>query len=54
MLAENGSPKIFDLHPENPSDHRQTFKGVEFFSKARPQRVEVSVNFPGIFLLAQH
>ena len=51
IFDENGEPQVFDLHPgsqENPG--KIIIRGVENIDN----RVEVSVNFPGIFVLAQH
>jgi parallel beta helix pectate lyase-like protein len=55
MLAENGGPQVFDLHPGSQEDPRKIIiSGVEQVDNSRDPRVEVSTNFPGIFVLAQH
>jgi sulfur carrier protein ThiS len=43
----------FPLFPDNPADKREIRSGVQFVSSGA-QRIEVSTNFPGIFVLAQH
>lgn len=52
MLDSNGTPHIFDLIPGNKT--REILSGVNADRKIFPPRVEVSTNFPGIFVLAQH
>lgn len=54
MLDQNGLSHTFSLHSDQPNDPKKIIKGVEFLDTADPPRVEVSVNFPGIFVLAQH
>jgi hypothetical protein len=48
----NGLSHSFQLHTENPEDPMKILSGVEFLSRMAPPRVEVSTNFPGIFVLA--
>ena len=51
ILDENGKPRSFELSPGDP---RVILSGLNFdFSGASP-RVEVSTNFPGVFVLAQY
>ncbi len=54
MLDENGSPHVFDLYPEDPDNVNKIISGVRQVTNPRDPRVEVSTNFPGIFVLAQH
>jgi len=54
MLDENGEPQVFDLHPGSQEDPRKIIiRGVENIDNPRDPRVEVSTNFPGIFVLVQ-
>jgi hypothetical protein len=54
MLDENGKPQVFDLYPEDPDNLLKIVSGVQQVTNPRDPRVEVSTNFPGIFVLAQH
>jgi len=55
MLAENGGPQVFDLHPGSQEDPRKIIiSGVEQVDIPRDRRIEVSTNFPGIYVLALH
>jgi hypothetical protein len=47
-----GIPHVFSLHSQDPADPKKILSGVNFLSRIIPQRVEVSTNFPGIFVLA--
>jgi hypothetical protein len=51
---ENGSIQSFDLNSGNPEDGRKILSGVRLVTSEGDARVEVSTNFPGIFVLAQH
>ena len=54
MLDVRGKPLAFDLNPGMiPEDKRQILSGVELVTVLGLSRVEVSTNFPGIFVLAQ-
>jgi hypothetical protein len=44
----------FKLVPEAPDDLRVIRSGVQFLSNSSGPHIEVSTNFPGIFVLAQH
>jgi hypothetical protein len=50
MLDENGTPRSFDLHPDDP---RSILSGLNFVFTGDSPRAEISTNFPGIFVLAQ-
>jgi hypothetical protein len=52
LLDENGAPRSFVLFPGTPDDTRMIISGVRI--DPTNGRVEVSTNFPGIFVLAQH
>jgi hypothetical protein len=52
LLDENGIPRSFELFPGTPDDTRMIISGVRI--NPANGRVEVSTNFPGIFVLAQH
>jgi hypothetical protein len=54
MLDENGKVRVFDLNPGVPEDTRKILSGVRLVTTSGSPRVEVSTNFPGIFVLAQH
>ena len=54
MLDEKGKPQVFDLYPEDPDNLLKIVSGVQQVSNPLDPRVEVSTNFPGIFVLAQH
>lgn len=54
MLDPNGLPHTFPLHSDQPDDPKKIIKGVEYLPSSDQPRVEVSVNFPGIFVLAIH
>ncbi len=52
MIDENGNPRGFSLHANDP---RRILSGSNFiFEEGSPTRLEISTNFPGIFVLAQH
>jgi hypothetical protein len=53
LLDENGQPASFSLDPGDPEDERTVLSGVQLVTKNGETRMEVSTNFPGIFLLAQ-
>jgi hypothetical protein len=50
-LDENGS---LQLNPDASEDPREILSGVKLVTDNGSPRVEVSTNFPGIFVLAQH
>lgn len=54
MLDEKGKPQVFDLYPEDPDQLMKIISGVRQVANPLDPRVEVSTNFPGIFVLAQH
>ena len=54
MRDENGDPQVFDLYPEDPDNLLKIISGVQQVTNPLDPRVEVSTNFPGIFVLAQH
>lgn len=52
MTDENGNPRGFNLHADDP---RKILSGSNFiFEEGSPTRLEISTNFPGTFVLAQH
>jgi hypothetical protein len=53
LLDEDGQPESFALYPGDPADQRTVRSGVNLVTKNGETRMEVSTNFPGIFLLAQ-
>jgi len=54
MLARN-APRWFYLDPETENVvERKIISGVQLLSTLTDKRVDVLVNFPGIFVLAQH
>jgi len=53
LLNDKGKPQSFELYP-GANDERRIFNGVHLVTKNGETRVEVSTNFPGIFVLAQH
>jgi hypothetical protein len=53
LLDGNGNVESFDLFP-GTDDPRKIISGVNLVSESNVDRVEVSTNFPGIFVLAQH
>ncbi len=53
LLDGNGNLESFDLFP-GTDDPRKIISGVNLVSQNNVDRVEVSTNFPGIFVLAQH
>jgi hypothetical protein len=53
LLDENGQPVVYDLNPGFPNDTRKILKGVNVVANRGLSRVEISTNFPGIFVLAQ-
>lgn len=54
IVDEKGKPIVFDLDPENKDNLLKIISGVQQVSNPLDPRVEVSTNFPGIFVLAQH
>ncbi len=52
-LDENNQPQIFELAPGVPDDTRKIIKGVNIVTNRGLSRVEISTNFPGIFVLVQ-
>jgi len=54
MLNEDGEPQDFALYPEDPDSLMKIMSGVQQVNNPFYPRVEVSTNFPGIFVLAQH
>jgi len=55
LLDKNGHPHIFDLNPGDASDlGKKILSGVNVVTEKGIPRVEVSANFPGTFVLAQH
>jgi hypothetical protein len=53
LLDGNGNVESFNLFP-GTDDPRMVISGVNLVSESNVDRVEVSTNFPGIFVLAQH
>ncbi len=53
MLDENNQAQTFDLTPGVPGDTRKIIRGVNLVTKRGSSRVEISTNFPGIFVLVQ-
>jgi hypothetical protein len=53
LLDGDGNVESFDLFP-GTDDPRKIISGVNLVSQSKGDRVEVSTNFPGIFVLAQH
>jgi hypothetical protein len=43
----------FMLFPDDPSDERIIVIGVRLNTRNEPERIEITTNFPGIFVLAQ-
>jgi hypothetical protein len=57
FMRDGNSSRSFYLDPEdpaNPNARRKIISGVKLVSTSKEDRVEVSTNFPGIFVLAQH
>jgi hypothetical protein len=54
MLDESGNVQVFNLSSGVPEDTRKILSGVKLVTVNGSPRVEVSTNFPGIFVLAQH
>ncbi|HLO33685.1 MAG TPA: hypothetical protein VK249_31345 [Anaerolineales bacterium] len=54
LLDGYGKTKSFDLFPGVAADTRKIISGVKLVTRNSASRVEVSANFPGIFVLAQH
>lgn len=54
MLDENGNVQVVELNPDAPDDTRKILGGVRVATTSAPARVEVTTNFPGIFVLVQH
>ena len=46
--------RTFKLNPEDPNDEREILMGVLENNRSEPRRVQVSTNFPGIYVLVQH
>jgi hypothetical protein len=53
LFDGDGNVESFDLFP-GTNDLRSVISGVNLVSESNADRVEVSTNFPGIFVLAQH
>jgi hypothetical protein len=53
LLNEKGNSESFALYPGIAGDEREIRTGVHLVTKNGESRVEVSTNFPGIFVLAQ-
>lgn len=53
MLNPQSGPKSFDLFP-GTGDPRRIISGVRLLTRDGIRRVEVSINFPGAFVLAQY
>jgi hypothetical protein len=53
LLDKNGKAESFALYPGITGDDREIRIGVHLVTKNSETRVEVSTNFPGIFVLAQ-
>jgi hypothetical protein len=53
FLNEHGKPQTFPLFPGVEGDKRLIHSGVSLVTKDGVSRVEVTTNFPGIFVLAQ-
>jgi hypothetical protein len=51
IIDANGDPRVFDLHVGDP---RVVLSGLNLVFVNGVPRVEISTNFPGIFVLAQH
>ena len=55
LLDEHGKPRSFLLYPGQDEDPpRKIISGVNVVSRNNGLRVEVTANFPGVFVLAQH
>ena len=54
LLNEYKRTQVFDLFPGVEDDIRKILIGVRYFTEAGEERGEVTTNFPGIFVLAQH
>ena len=50
MLDENGNPRQFSLYPDDP---RMVLSGLKLIFEDGTLRLELSTNFPGIFVLVQ-
>jgi hypothetical protein len=53
-MDQKGRPQVFDLYPEDEDNLMKIISGVRQIRNPLNPRVEVSTNFPGIFVLAQH
>jgi hypothetical protein len=54
LLGSDNNPQSSALNPGVATDTRTILSGVQMVTRNGVQRVEVSTNFPGIFVLAQH
>lgn len=54
MLDENGNVHFFELNAGDMEDTRKILSGVKVVTTNGSPRVDVSTNFPGIFVLVQH
>ena len=54
FIGPESNPETFNLNPGVPEDLRKIKSGVKLVTRNGVQRAEVSTNFPGIFVLAQH
>lgn len=53
MFAPPNQSRAFSLFPGDPADTRQLTQGVRLVTSPEGARLVVSVNFPGVFVLAQ-
>jgi hypothetical protein len=54
FIGPENNSQTFDLNPGVTEGLRKIESGVKVVTRNGVQRVEVSTNFPGIFVLAQH
>lgn len=54
LLDQKGRAQVFDLYPKDEENLLKIISGVRQVRNLLDPRVEVSTNFPGIFVLAQH
>ena len=47
-------PVTFPFDPANPGSNRKVLSGVRYLDKQAPNRVDVSINFTGIFVLVRY
>ena len=53
-LGKDGAAQSFALYPNSSDDLRKIISGVYFRNNTKPVRDEVTVNFPGIFVLVEY